>query len=407
MNKKIVLKFGGSCLSSPKDVLKAARKVADEVNNGRGVIVVVSALTGVTDELLNASNVAKIKKEDLDEILSHGERASTRLMTGALKSFGIKATDLDPTSELWPIITNSKFGEADIKLEETERMIKKKLLPLLKKGKVPVVPGFIGITENGKITTLGRGGSDVTAVVLGSCLDADEVIFVKDVKGILTADPKQVFNTQKIDVLDAEEVYALTLAGAKVLHPKVLSYKKNSTILRVVGFDDPDLSGGTVINGELKPGLEATLYENVLSMITLICDENNDQKLGVDVLSAALDTNAKVLGVVIESSSLLLYVQNPANLVQHLHDMIRTKGLAKAVHCIDSIAMIMVSGHQLEKIPGIVDVIVAPLANNGVNIFGVLTISSSVRVFVPWSEREKTLTLINSNLKKIKFWKVK
>jgi len=400
MTKSIVLKFGGSCLSNPKDVLKAAKKVANEVNSGKRVMVVVSALTGMTDELLNASKKTDVRNDEMDEILSHGERATTRLMAGALKSLGVNAIDIDPTSKNWPIITDSKFGEAEIKLKETEKRVKKSILPLMRKGRVPVVPGFIGMTEKGKITTLGRGGSDITAVVLGSNIDADEVVFVKDVGGILTADPKQVSNTEKIDALDAEEVYALTLAGAKVLHPKVLSYKKNSTVLRVVGFDDKDLSGGTVINGELKTGLQTNLHGKELSMITLVGEEASNQKLGGEVLSTLSSTKAKVLGVVIEGSSLLLYVQSASGLVEQLHKMIRTKKIAKAIHCIDSIAMITVSGSQLEKIPGIVNVIIEPLAENGVNLFGVLTISSSVRLFIPWSDRERTLSLIKSKLEK-------
>jgi len=397
----IVVKFGGSCLSSPNDVVKAAKKIASETNKGRRVLVVVSAFTGVTDELLNATKTSGIKKGALDEILSMGERASARLMTGALKSLGLKAIEVDPTSNKWPIVTDSNFGEAEILLEETMKNTEKKIIPLLDKGVVPVIPGFIGVSEKGKITTLGRGGSDITAVVMGSCINAEEVVFVKDVGGILTADPKRVSDAQKIATLDAEEVYALTLAGAKVLHPKALRYKKNSTILRVVGFDDENLSGGTVIKGELESELNATLYEHDLSMITMISEEASTPDLVLKVLSSASSTNAKILGVVIESSSLILYVQNPADLVQQLHETIRTKGTAKAIHCIDSIAMIAVSGPQLEEIPGIVDIVVSPIANKGVNIYGVLTISSSVKVFVPWKDREETLYLVNDSIKKV------
>ena len=397
----IVVKFGGSCLSSPNDVVKAAKKIAAETNKGRRVLVVVSAFTGVTDELLNATKTSGIKKDALDEILSMGERASARLMTGALKSLGLKAVEVDPTSNKWPIVTDSNFGEAEILLEETMKNTEKKIIPLLDKGVVPVIPGFIGVSEKGKITTLGRGGSDITAVVMGSCINAGEVVFVKDVGGILTADPKRVSDAQKIATLDAEEVYALTLAGAKVLHPKALRYKKNSTILRVVGFDDENLSGGTMIRGELESELNATLYEHDLSMITMISEEASTPDLVLKVLSSASSTNAKILGVVIESSSLILYVQNPADLVQQLHETIRTKGTAKAIHCIDSIAMIAVSGPQLEEIPGIVDIVVSPIANKGVNIYGVLTISSSVKVFVPWKDREETLYLVNDSIKKV------
>jgi len=404
MNGIIVVKWGGSCLSSPENVLLAAKKVLREVQRKRRVIVVVSALAGVTDQLLSYTNKSmsgSITKEDLDEILSMGERTSARIMASSLKSLGMKAVEIDPTSNLWPIFTDSQFGNANIKMKETKGAVNKRIIPLLLEEKIPVIGGFIGLSPEGKITTLGRGGSDLTAVVLGNCVDAEEVIFVKDVEGILSADPKKVSDPQKIESLDIDAAYSLVAAGAKIIQPKALIYKKDNMVLRVVGFDALDLSGGTIITGELETGLNAKLFYSPLSMITLITHNSSLENVS-RILSAVSTVNGEMLGLTVSPTSILLYIYNPSNLVQQLHEMIREEEIAKAIHCVDSLAMITVSGYGIENIPGIIDIVVSPLSKENVNLYGAFTISSSITIFVPWNEREKALSSVNDVLNKYK-----
>jgi aspartate kinase len=405
VNIIVVVKFGGSCLSTPDNILTAAKKIAVEAASGKSVVVVVSALGGETDKLISlaqGSTVHAVSKEDLDEILSMGERTMVRLLATALKSQGVTSIAIDPTSSLWPVYTDSAFGSATVDLDDTKQAVTDKLLPLLAENCVPVVAGFLGRSPDGKITTLGRGGSDVSAVILGRCLDAGEVIFVKDVEGVFSADPKRIIDPQKIDFLEAEEAYSLVSAGARVIHPKALTYKQNSMNLRVVGFNAHDLRGGTLITGEVQADLEVQLRPTSLSMITLIALKADSLNVLLSLLTDALPSNTTIMGLALTSSSLLLYVENASRLVLSLHDMIKTQGLAKAIHCIDSVAMIEVSGFNLEQIPGVVDVVVSPLAREEINLYGVLTISSSIKIFVPWNERETTLSLINEQLRKFK-----
>ena len=395
-NNFIVVKFGGSCLSSPETIISAAKKIVSEVDGGKKVVVVVSALSGVTDQLINlaeGSTKTNVSKEDMDDIVSMGERIAVRLMASSLKSLNMKALGIEPTSSYWPVFTDSTFGNADVNLKKTCKVVNEKIIPLLNQGYTLVVAGFIGLSPKGRITTLGRGGSDITAVLLGNCLAAEEVIFVKDVGGVLSADPKRVAAPQKIDQLMAEEAYTLASAGAKIIQPKALTYKKKSTILRVVGFDSPDLRSGTVITGELKTELDAELYGSQLSMITLITQNGSLSKIS-KVLSDVSKIDTDLLGMTISSTSILLYVQNPSDLVQSLHEKIKTDGIAKAIHCIDSLAMMVVSGYRLESIPGVIDAIVTPLAKAKINLYGIFTISSSIRIFIQWSDREKGLSLI-------------
>jgi len=395
-NNIVVVKFGGSCLSDSDNVRVAAEKIGKEVTKGKKMVVVVSALSGVTDQLLGLarnSTGKRASKEELDDIAAMGERTVVRLMSATLNAQGVKTLGIDPNQSLWPILTDSTFGNAEVYLEETRERVTDNLLPQLEKGYALVIAGFIGRSPEGKVTTLGRGGSDITAVLLGNCLDAEEVVFVKDVGGVLSADPKKVVAPQKIDSLMVEEAYSLASAGAKVIQPKALTYKKESMTLRVVGFDAPDLSGGTVITGELKLGLSAELHPAPLSMVTLITSNGSLSKVA-QTLSEATSSGAEILGLTISSSSILLYVQNPKDLVERIHAMIKSNGIAKAIHSVEGLAMIVVSGYGLEDLPGILEATVQPLSESGMNLYGVFTISSSIRVFVPWAERENALSSV-------------
>ncbi|RLG92131.1 MAG: hypothetical protein DRO36_02335 [Candidatus Hecatellales archaeon] len=405
MAKSLVVKFGGSCLSTPQNINLAAKKVAEEVKKGSKVVVVVSALAGVTDNLLKTAteaSLSKLSKDELDEILSMGERTATRLMVSALKSYGLKAVGLDPADKLWPIYTNSEYGNAEVDLEKTLKAIKRKVKPLLDKGFVVVVPGFIGLSPEGKTTTLGRGGSDITAVVLGRCVEAEEVVLVKDVAGVLSADPKKVSTPSKIDVLDAEEMFSLSSAGAKILHPRALRYAANNLTLRVVGFNE-SLSEGTVIKGELGVGLRVSLYPNPVSMVTIVGREVSTPESLLKIFSQTLPSKTKILGLTLASPSLLLYVEDSSKLIENIHNLIKTQKVAKAIHSFEPLTLIVVSGHELEKTPGIVDCISAPLARENINLYGLLTISNSVRVFVHQRDGEKALKLIKESLGKTGF----
>ena len=400
-----VVKFGGSCLATPGDFRKAAEKVAREIRSGRTVIVVVSALRGVTDQLLTLAKEAtsgRVTDEALDDIASMGERTSMRIMASSLRALGVKTREVDPSSPKWPIFTDAHYGNARIDLEKTRRAVNDHILPLLRGEMVVVIPGFIGLSPDGKVTTLGRGGSDITAMVLGDCTNAEEVIFVKDVAGILSADPKKVKEPTKIDALNAEEALSLASAGAKVVHPKALRYKNDTTVLRVVGFDEPSLSGGTVVMGRLKAELIVELHPVPLAMLTLI---TQDRTLGniARLLSTLASSEGELLGLTVSSTAILLYVENPDEMVvKQLHDTIKYEKLAKAIHHHDSLAMIVVSGYALESIPGIMDVVVSPLAEGNINLFGVFTISSSIRLFVPWEDRVTALSSVKYVLREIK-----
>lgn len=192
-----MVKYGGGSLANHECILKAVTAVAREANKGTQIVVTVSAMGKTTDQLFqaakNASN-GKVEKGELDEILAMGERTSIRIFAVALKAQGIQSRYLDPLDPDWPIITDDVFSDANPILDKCEERIQQYVLPLVERGVVPVIAGFLGRTPNERITTLGRGGSDTTAFILAKALRADEVILVTDAEGIMSLIPRSLVN---------------------------------------------------------------------------------------------------------------------------------------------------------------------------------------------------------------------
>ena len=233
-----VVKFGGSVLENERSMEQAAQLVVDTAEKGFGVVVVVSAMKGVTDQLIALAKKVDPKMEAslMDELLASGEKTSARLMAGDLAGHGIRSVVVDPESPYWPIVTDSRHLDANPMMDLSREKAQEAIAPLLREGRVPVVCGFLGRAVDGKTTTMGRGGSDTTAVVLGSGLDATEVILIKDVEGVYSSDPDKVRNPQFIKSLNGEEAEMLAAGGAKFLHVKALRYQSSGLRLRVTSL---------------------------------------------------------------------------------------------------------------------------------------------------------------------------
>jgi bifunctional aspartokinase / homoserine dehydrogenase 1 len=271
-----VMKFGGTSVGNAECIARAAKIIARGASEGR-CVAVVSAMSGVTNKLIEAARTAQtgnssgattmlealrsqheaalaslIKDENesaqvrkkletviaeglrfcegtallrelsprtMDAISSLGERLSAPLVSAAARALGLQSEAVEAT-EL--IVTDEFHGGAEPRMEQTRGKSHARILPLLDRGMVPVVTGFLGATSGGELTTLGRGGSDYSATILGAALDADEVIIWTDVDGVLTADPRLVTEAQTIPEISYREAAELAYFGAKVLHPKTL-----------------------------------------------------------------------------------------------------------------------------------------------------------------------------------------
>jgi aspartate kinase len=404
--KIIVAKFGGSSLADSERIVKAARTVAKEVEKGNKVVVVTSAMGKTTDELiklLKKTSNESIEKMDIDDVLSMGERTSARIFATALKSQGFKVRYFDPSDQDWPIITDDNFSNANPILDECEKRIKESILPLLKDGTIPIIGGFIGKTKDGKVSTIGRGGSDTTAFLIARALKADEVVLVTDSDGIMSADPKIVPNAKKLDEIDVNTLLGLADSGLKFIHRKALKYKHPSIRAKVINFKHEDLSSpGTIITGGLSTELEISLaIDSPVLSITIVGNALSKNPRIIEELISTINSFSSLLGFSGDQNSIICYVvknESYLKLLEKIHELITNHKEAIAMSVKDDLAFVKVKGVGLEDTPGIIGKMSETLRLNDINIFGILTIASSILIFVKWEERIKALELMKKAL---------
>ncbi|MGA3290468.1 MAG: aspartate kinase [Candidatus Bathyarchaeia archaeon] len=406
-NHRIVVKFGGSSLADHERLLKAALAVVNEAKKGKQVTVVVSAMGKTTDVLMttakNASN-GKLEKKDLDDILSMGERTSIRIFAATLKTNGAESCYFDPIDSNWPIITDSAFQNANPILKDCEKNIRECIMPILEKGIIPVVAGFLGKTKDGKITTLGRGGSDTTAFILAEALNADEIVLVTDADGIMSGDPKIISNPERLREIDVNTIVGLADSGAKFIHSKALKFKPKNINVRVINHAHGNLTEeGTVITGALASELDAEIaHPFPVAEITVIGNGISANPQIVQEMVEKTKQHSLLLGMSMNTNSIILYASQEKNLdalFNDIHNITKNNKETIAMAVKKDLVFIKTSGVGLEETHGIIGKISEDLRLNGINISGILTITSSILLFVDWNEREKALKLIKNSLR--------
>ncbi len=271
----LVVKFGGTSVANAQLILNAAKRIA-QMKKNNDVVVVVSAMGHTTDELIRLSNqiTKNPRARELDMLLTAGERISVALFTMALEKWGIKAISF--TGSQVGIITDNRHTDARI-IEIRGERIKNALT----QGFVPVVCGFQGVSFEKEITTLGRGGSDTTAVALASALNAQRCIIYTDVDGVFTEDPNRFPGVKKIDKISYEEMLELASRGAKVLHPRATGIGARFGIPIEVKNSFNNKSGTLIthINGMEHPKPKAITHSEGLYLITLVQVPKNPRYL--------------------------------------------------------------------------------------------------------------------------------
>ncbi len=239
----IVQKYGGSSVADAEKIKNVARRIVETKDKGNEVVVVVSAMGDTTDELIQLAKQVnpKPQERELDVLLSTGEIVSSTLLAMALHSLGHKAVSLSGAQA--GIETDTTYSKARILHVEPKRVVEE-----LEKGNVVIVAGFQGITKDMDITTLGRGGSDTTAVALAAALKAQICQIYTDVEGVFTADPRLVPEARKLEGIGYEEMLELATLGAKVMHSRAVELGEvyNMPILVASSFSD---KSGTIIHG--------------------------------------------------------------------------------------------------------------------------------------------------------------
>lgn len=242
----IVKKFGGSSVADRERIFHVAERCIEDYKKGNDVVIVLSAMGKTTDRLIQEAKEIneRVSKRELDMLLSIGEQQSVAFMTMALHSLGVPAISLNAFQVM--MRTTSKYGNARFKNIDTERIQHE-----LDSRKIVVVTGFQGVNKYNDITTLGRGGSDTTAVALAAVLNADACEIYTDVEGVYTADPRIVPNARKLKEITYDEMLDLATLGAKVLHNRSVEMAKKYDVPLIVR-SSLNNAEGTLVKEEVK-----------------------------------------------------------------------------------------------------------------------------------------------------------
>lgn len=288
-----VKKFGGTSVANKERILNVARQVAEEYRNGNQVVVVLSAMGDTTDDLIAMAKDINPNppKRELDMLLTTGEQTSCALLAMALSGMGVPAISLNAFQIL--LKTNSQYGNARIKSIKEERIVNE-----LEGGRVVIVTGFQGVNKHEDYTTLGRGGSDTTAVALAAALRADFCEIYTDVDGVYTGDPRILKNAKKLPEITYDEMLELATLGAQVLHNRSVELAKRYGVPLVVRSSLENIEGTVVkedtgVEGLLVSGVATDTdvtriavvgVENTPGIAFKIFDLLAKEKINVDVI---------------------------------------------------------------------------------------------------------------------------
>ena len=374
MKKIIVQKFGGTSVADTDKIKNVAQTVIREKNNGNDVVVVVSAMGHTTDHLvkmakdLNPNPSAR----EMDMLLSTGECVSIALLTMAIQAQGYKAVSFNATQI--GILTENVHSKARIVDIKTEKLKKN-----LEEGNIIVVAGFQGVTEDGEITTLGRGGSDTSAVALAAALNAERCDIYTDVEGVYTTDPRVVQNASRLDIISYEEMLELAHAGANVLHPRSVETAKQCAVPLRVRSSFKLENMGTLILGVEKMEIHkpvAGVAADSSQVRVVVCDVPDTPGAAATLFSSLADENISV-DMIIQSYARKVSNTNDIAFTINKEDLDKATAILKDVQVklgaadvkIDNdIAKISIIGAGMIDRPGIASTMFKTLAENNINI---------------------------------------
>ncbi|MGC8870041.1 MAG: aspartate kinase [Brevinematia bacterium] len=396
----IVQKYGGTSVGNIDRIRNVARRVAKTKDEGNDVVVVVSAMGDTTDYLVElAEQISKNPpKREYDLLLSTGEQISIALLSMALHEMNYKSIAF--TGAQVGILTTSEHTEAKI-LDINVDKIKKEL----SEGKIVIVAGFQGVTKDGDITTLGRGGSDTTAVALAAALKADLCEIYTDVRGVFTGDPRIIKNARKLDVINIDEVLELASVGAQVLHPRSVIFSKKYKVPLVVRSsfeDDP----GTKIVEDIMEGL----------VVTGVAVKSDEAKVTVLDVPDVPGIAAKLFSLVAnEKINVNMIVQGTSrnglseiNFTIPKKDLVSIKNIEdkiiSAIKCskiiYDSdIAIVSVVGTGMRSHYGVAATVFEVLANKNINIEMISTSEIKISVVVRKDRAEEAANALHEAFK--------
>jgi aspartate kinase len=398
----IVQKYGGSSVATPERIKAVARRVAAERRGGADVVVVVSAMGDTTDELTRLAmevtpDARREHPRELDMLLTAGERITMALAAMAIGDCGLEAISL--TGSQAAIITDGTHTGARIEEVRTDRVRDE-----LSHGRVVIVAGFQGVSRAREVTTLGRGGSDTTAVALGAALSADRCDIFTDVAGVHTADPRRVPDARVLRVVDYDDMVELASSGAHVMHPRAVEIgaRYNVPIRVLSSFTDEggtlitrrkDRMEGLVLTGLASAGGQAKLTVRglppTMAAMTAIMSELAANGISVDTLTPADRSDGRrQLQVTIHESDIDRSVEICRELVQRLG--------GEAVDVQRGLSKVTLVGSGMTGLPGVYARALEALLAADVDVHAVGTSSVSISFLVESGLEDRTLQALHA-----------
>ena len=399
MREIVVQKYGGSSVADAKKITDVARRIGRAKDSGKDVVAVISAMGNTTDELTDLANqiAGEPDPRELDLLLSTGELVSCTLMAMAVRSLGYQAISLSGLQAgIW---TDTTYGRARIARVDTARVQKE-----LEEGKVAIVAGFQGVTEEMDVTTLGRGGSDTTAVALAAALGAQRCEVYTDVEGIYTADPRIEPRARKLKEIGYEEMLELAVYGAK-MHPRSIELGSVYEVPIYVASSFND-SPGTLIHKEAKGDMEERVK------VTGVAYDTNVAKVTVQGVPDRPGIAASVFEPLAEIGvSVDTIVQNTS--VEHLTDVsftVARTDLGRAVDAMEpvahsmgakglttdaTLAKVSIVGAGMQNSPGYASRMFRSLADKDINIEMITTSEIRITCIIAESDVERAIRALH------------
>ncbi|RJT22529.1 aspartate kinase [Chakrabartia godavariana] len=406
---RIVMKFGGTSMAGTERIRNVAARVKREVDAGNEVAVVVSAMAGETDRLVNFCREAAPLHDpkEYDVVVASGEQVTSGLLAITLQAMGVKARSWLG----WQLPIRTSDAHASARIEDIETT---DLIAAMSAGEVAVIPGFQGVTAANRITTLGRGGSDTSAVAVAAAVKADRCDIYTDVDGVYTTDPRIVPRARKLAKVTYEEMLELASVGAKVLQTRSvgLAMKENVRVQVLSSFDEPTDNPipGTLIVGDDEIGED----EMERQLITGIAHDKNEAKVTLTSVPDRPGAVASIFGPLADANiNVDMIIQNIAHDTGSTDVTFTVPGaeLARAIDTLEKakdaigftelmhdtkVAKISVVGVGMRSHAGVAATMFKALAQRGINVQAISTSEIKVSVLIDEDETELAVRVLHT-----------
>ena len=390
----IVQKFGGTSVSTEERRKQVIKKISKAIESGLKPVVVVSAMGRAgepyaTDTLLSLvdDNFKENNKAAQDLLMCCGEIISSVVMCNDLYKHGITAVPL--TGGQAGIITNSNFTDAQsIKVDTTN------IMKIVESGKVPVITGFQGVTENGFFTTLGRGGSDTSACILGVALKAKEIAIYTDVDGIMTADPRVVEEASLINEMTYNEVFQLADHGAKVIHPKAVEIAKRGNVPLIIKNTMSECKGTVIksnVSEEEKRLISGITHLNNRIQVRVRLSENRDSKSYRSLLKLLAKNHISLDLINIFPEHQMFTID--ASEKEKLNEIMNKAGIKYSI--IEGCSTIAIVGAGMNGVPGVMASIINTLTSNEIEVLQTTDSNMTIWCLIYTSKVKEAIRLLH------------